>query len=73
MAFPKKTTADVPPSVAPEFAKASRPTAVSDATATGYATTKPMQKGLKSKSQFGLPKSGSMKAMKMRDTDKDKM
>lgn len=65
MAF-KKTTADVPPGAAAEFAKVPRPTAVADATATGYATTKPMQKGLKSKSQFGLPKSGGMKAMKMK-------
>ena len=66
MAF-KKSIADVPPGVAPEFAKASSPTAVADATATGYATTKPMQKAQKSKSQFGLPKSGKgMKAMKMK-------
>jgi hypothetical protein len=53
-----KTTADVPPSVAPEFAKAQRPSAIADATGSpGYTTTKKMQKGMQSKGQFGLPKS----------------
>ena len=62
-----RTTADVPPFAAKEFAKAPRPSAVADATATGYAKTKPMQKAQqKSSGQFGLPKSGGMKAMKMK-------
>lgn len=53
----KKTTADVPPKVASEYGKASRPEAVAEATADGYAKTKKMQKGAQSKGQFGLPKS----------------
>ncbi len=75
MAF-KKTTADVPPVAAMEFAKAQRPSAIADATATGYATTKPLQKAMQPgqrSRQFGLPKSTGKKMLKMRDTDKDKM
>ena len=60
-----KTTADVPPNAASEFAKARRPSAIADATAIGYTTTKPMQKGMQSNSQFGLPKSGKKPPMKM--------
>jgi hypothetical protein len=56
-----KTTADVPPSVASEFSKTQRPSAIADATGSpGYTETKAMQKGKmagKSKGQFGLPKS----------------
>ena len=55
-----KTTADVPPQVAKEYAKATRGQAVSEATGDGYTTTKPMKKaqqGPKSGKQFGLPKS----------------
>lgn len=62
-----KDISSIPPRVASEFAKAPRPTAVADATATGYTKTKPMAKAQqKSSSQFGLPKSGGMKAMKMK-------
>ena len=53
----KKTTADVPPQVAKEYAKAPRPHAVAEATGDGYTKTKAMQKGMQQKSQFGLPKS----------------
>jgi hypothetical protein len=55
----KKTTADVPPQAAGEFAKAPRPEAVAEADGAGYAKTKKMQKGAQSKSkgQFGLPPS----------------
>ena len=55
----KKTTADVPPQVANEYSKARRPQAVSEATGDGYTTTKKMQPGRQSPSQFGLPKSPS--------------
>lgn len=67
MAF-KKSIADVPPVAADEFAKAPRPEAIAEADGAGYAKTKPMFKAQqKSKSQFGLPKSGKgMKAMKMK-------
>jgi hypothetical protein len=54
---PKKTTADVPPDAASEFAKAPRSSAIADATGTGYTTTKKMQQGQQSKGQFGLPPS----------------
>lgn len=53
----KKTTADVPPKAAGEYAKARRPEAVAEAAGDGYAKTKKMQKGAQQKSQFGLPKS----------------
>ncbi len=71
----KKTTADVPPQVAGEFSKARRPEAVAEADASGYAKTKKMQKGAKSPSQFGLPKSpGLHLRISVRpDTDGDKM
>ena len=73
----KKTTADVPPKVAGEYAKARRPEAVAEATGDGYAKTGKMQKGAvpKSKSQFGLPKSpGLHLRISVRpDTDGDKM
>jgi hypothetical protein len=55
-----KTTADVPASAASEFAKAPRPSAVADATGTGYTETKKMQKAKTAKGgkgQFGLPPS----------------
>ena len=74
-----KTTADVPPDVASEFAKAPRSSAIADATSTGYTTTKKMQKGQQSKGQFGLPPSpGKGPGVHLRisvrpDTDGDKM
>jgi hypothetical protein len=55
-----KTTADVPKSVAAEYAKAPRPNAVAMADGDGYTKTKPMKKAQqpgKSKGQFGLPPS----------------
>jgi len=81
----KKTTADAPPQVAAEYSRARRPEAVAEADANGYTKTKKMQKGAKSPSQFGLPKSPG-KGMQMggpppirlhvtmvKDTDKDRM
>jgi len=64
----KKTTADVPPSVANEYAKAPRAQAISEATGDGYTKTKPMQAGSTkgaSKGQFGLPKSGKRSVVRM--------
>jgi hypothetical protein len=63
----KKTTADVPPFVASEYAKAPRAQAVSEAVGDGYTKTKIMQKARasKSKGQFGLPKTGKKPPMKM--------
>jgi len=64
-----KTTADIPPSVAAEYAKQPRPSAVASAESDGYTKTKPLQKaqqGNGAKSQFGLPKSpGKKPPMKM--------
>lgn len=76
-----KTTADVPPQVAKEYAKAPRAQAVSEATGDGYTKTKKMQKGaqVKAPSQFGLPKSPSkgpglhLRISVRPDTDKDGM
>lgn len=68
MAF-KKTTADVPPVAAMEFAKAARPEAIAEAEGAGYTKTKPLRKAQQPGQhgrQFGLPKSGAMKAMKMK-------
>lgn len=65
----KKTTADIPPVIANDFAKASRPSAIAEAESTGYVKNMPMKKAQhqqKSSKQFGLPKSGGMKAMKMK-------
>ena len=65
-----KTIANIPPVVATDYARIPRPDAVASADADGYAKTPPMRKAQapgKSKSQFGLPKSGKgMKAMKMK-------
>jgi hypothetical protein len=64
-----KTTADIPPIVKADYAKIPRPNAVAMAEGDGYAKTPPMRKAQvpgKSKSQFGLPKSGAMKVMKMK-------
>jgi hypothetical protein len=73
-----RTTADVPPQVASEFSRASRPSAIADATGSpGYTTTKAMQKGMQSPSQFGLPKSPpkgpgvKLRIHVMPDTDMD--
>ena len=54
-----KTTADVPPQIAAEYAKAPRGRAPADAMADGYTKTKAMQRAQQkpSKGQFGLPKS----------------
>ena len=41
----KKTTADVPPSVAAEYKKAPRGQAVAEATGDGYTDTRKMKKG----------------------------
>lgn len=58
MLMPKMTTAKVPPDVASEYAKASRPQAASEAIGDGYTKTKEMQKARSKKSpQFGLPAS----------------
>ena len=64
----KKTTADVPPSVASEYAKAPRAQAISEATGDGYASTKKMRSGSTvgaPKGQFGLPKSGKRSVVRM--------
>ena len=62
-----KDISSIPPKAASEFARAPRPEAVAEATATGYTKTKPMAKAQQKNSrQFGLPKSGGMKAMKMK-------
>jgi hypothetical protein len=54
-----KTTADVPPSVASEYAKAPRAHAASEAIGDGYTKTRAMRgaRASPSKGQFGLPKS----------------
>lgn len=68
MAF-KKTTADVPPVAAMEFAKAAQPEAIAEAEGAGYTKTKPLAKAQRPgqrNRQFGLPKSSSTKAMKMK-------
>lgn len=55
-----KTTADVPPSVASEYSRATRPHAVAEADGDGYTKTRPMQKAQQppaKKGQYGLPKS----------------
>ena len=54
-----KTTADVPPRVASEYAKAPRAHAASEAVGDGYTKTKAMReaRASPSKGQFGLPKS----------------
>lgn len=66
-----KTTAELPPSIKADYARIPRPNAVAAAEGDGYVKTPPMQRAQapgksKSKSQFGLPKSGAMKAMKMK-------
>jgi len=64
-----RTTADVPPHAAAEFIKAPRPEAIAEADAAGYAKTKPMAKAQRPPrrpGQFGLPKSGGTKLMKMK-------
>ena len=64
----KKTTADIPPSVAAQYNKLERPSAAGQAVADGYTKTKAMQKtrSSPSKGQFGLPKSGKgLKTVKM--------
>jgi len=54
-----KTTADVPPKVASEYAGARRPSAVSQAIGDGYTKTKSMRQARAvPSSQYGLPKSG---------------
>jgi len=54
-----KTTADVPPKIASEYAGARKPSAVSQAIGDGYTKTKALQKARAvPSSQYGLPKSG---------------
>jgi hypothetical protein len=65
-----KTTASIPPVAAADYAKIPRPDAVAAAEGDGYVKTPPMRKAQqpgKSKSQFGLPKSGKgLKVMPMK-------
>ena len=64
-----KTTADIPPVVKADYARIPKPNAVAVAEGDGYVKTAPMKKAQqpgKGKSQFGLPKSGAMKVMKMK-------
>lgn len=64
-----KTAADIPPVVKADYARIPRPDAVAAAEGDGYTKTMPMKKAQhpgKSKSQFGLPKSGGTKVMKMK-------
>ena len=64
-----KTTADIPSVVKADYARIPKPNAVAMAEGDGYTKTAPMKKAQqpgKSKSQFGLPKSGGMKAMKLK-------
>lgn len=67
MAVVSKTTASVPKSVASEYSKASKPHAVAEADGDGYTKTAPMKKAQKpgGSKQFGLPKSGVSKTMRM--------
>jgi hypothetical protein len=54
----KKTTADIPPVIAKDFAKIPRPSAIAEAEGAGYVKNTPMKKAQqKNKGQFGLPKS----------------
>jgi len=64
----KKTTADVPPKVGSEYAKAKRPQAVAEAVGDGYTDTKRMRKARleTGKEQFGLPMSPGKKGLKLR-------
>ena len=60
-----KTTADIPPSVAPVYDKLNRPSAASQAVADGYTETRELKKARsKPSKQFGLPKSGKKRFMK---------
>jgi len=65
MKIPKKTTADVPPFVAKEYAKAPRPQAIAEATGDGYTMTEKMHKAARKKGQFGLPVSDKSPGMRM--------
>lgn len=61
-----RTTADVPPVIAGDYAKLQRPSAVAAAESDGYVKTPPMRQAQqKPSSQFGLPRSGKgMKSVK---------
>jgi hypothetical protein len=67
----KRTTADIPPSVASEYDRAPRRTAVSEAIGDGYTKTEKLQKVRAgsttgaSKGQYGLPKSGKRSVVRM--------
>lgn len=62
MKIPRATTADVPKSIASEYARSSRHQAISEATGDGYTSTSKMRPGMKAgKSQFGLPRSAKSK------------
>jgi hypothetical protein len=53
-----KSQADIPPSVAPEYGRLNRPSAIAAAEGDGYAKTLPMKKAQqKPTGQFGLPRS----------------
>jgi hypothetical protein len=73
-----KTTANIPPDIAGEYAKAPRASAVAQATGDGYTAPKtPLNSGKGGGGQFGLPKSpGKKPPIKMGvgaiiDTDND--
>jgi hypothetical protein len=68
-----KTAADIPPVIKADYARIPRPDAVASADGDGYTKTAPMLKAQlsgkrksKSRSQFGLPKSGGVQVMKMK-------
>jgi hypothetical protein len=64
-----RTTADVPPVIAADYARARRPEAIAEADGDGYVKTRPMKKAQqpgKSSKQYGLPKSTGVKVMKMK-------
>jgi hypothetical protein len=59
----------VPSFAAAEFARAPRPEAIAEADGQGYVKTRPMQKAQqppRRPGQYGLPKSGGSKVMKMK-------
>lgn len=64
-----RTTADVPPVIAADYARARRPEAIAEAEGDGYTRTRPLQKARqpgKSSKQYGLPKSKGVKVMTMK-------
>ena len=63
-----KTTADVPPVIAGDYAKLPRSSAVASADGDGYTKTTPMKKAqVKGSNQYGLPRStGALRKVKMK-------